>query len=381
MPGVLRGELDALPEAWAFYRLAAQGDADNALHRLPKGSDDPVVAYNRFVLAPSPTGYAELCQRLHGDLGHLLEVVAYRDGLREQFPEPVQTEHAVVAAYTRATLAHARIDAGDLGGALAELEGAAESIEAEHRVFAARLWGEAAALEQVHTGPSHRGTRLFQRAIDLLEETAFASTQAEFWLQLGVAHTTLAEGRKGALQRAVQCFHQALKTFTREDYPESFALAQVQVALAYLAMPMQADAARLRPAIAVQCLREALSIFTPQDYPDYWASTTMNLANALQHLPSAHRERNLWEAIQLYDQVLEVRKEAADPLGYARVLANQGNALAHLGAFRNAVPRLEQARKQFSAHGDHDAAEAVGELLAEIATRSREAEVTVDESP
>ncbi|MDW8215775.1 MAG: hypothetical protein RMJ55_19670, partial [Roseiflexaceae bacterium] len=56
-----------------------------------------------------------------------------------------------------------------------------------------------------------------------------------------------------------------------------------------------------------------------------------------------------------------------DPAGYARVLANQGNALAHLGEFTRARRQLSEARRLFAACDDADAVTGVDEVLAEIA--------------
>ena len=79
-----------------------------------------------------------------------------------------------------------------------------------------------------------------------------------------------------------------------------------------------------------------------------WASTQLNLANALQYLPSVHQEANLDEAVQLYEEVLQYRDPQRDPLGYARILANQGNALGHLGVLRRRPERLTRARELFA---------------------------------
>ena len=105
-------------------------------------------------------------------------------------------------------------------------------------------------------------------------------------------------------------------------------------------------------------------MYTPQTHPAQWASAQVNLANALQYLPSSHQEQNLDEAVQLYEEVLQFRDPASDPVGYARILSNQGNALGHLGVFDDARARLEQARVLFAEAGDNDSAATVGEILA-----------------
>jgi tetratricopeptide (TPR) repeat protein len=158
---------------------------------------------------------------------------------------------------------------------------------------------------------------------------------------------------------------------TRQNAPELYALAQNNLALAYLAMPLTEASDQLRMGIAVQALREALKVYKREAYPEQWASTQLNLANALQYLPSSHPEDNLSEAVGLYEEVLQARDPQRDPLGYARLLANQGNALAHLGIFDHAVPKLQQAAWLFAQGGDDDAATTVNGLLAEITETHR----------
>ena len=49
-----------------------------------------------------------------------------------------------------------------------------------------------------------------------------------------------------------------------------------------------------------------------------------------------------------------------------RILANQGNALGHLGVFSDARERLERARTLFLEAGDTDAVQGVDEVLASL---------------
>jgi hypothetical protein len=101
-----------------------------------------------------------------------------------------------------------------------------------------------------------------------------------------------------------------------------------------------------------------------------WATATLNLANALTYAPSGRQGDNLVEAVELYEDVLSVRDRETDPVGRARVLTNQGNALAHLGVFDQAKAKLYEARFLFEEQLDHDSALAVRSVLDEIAKRS-----------
>lgn len=95
----------------------------------------------------------------------------------------------------------------------------------------------------------------------------------------------------------------------------------------------------------------------------------MNLASALQYLPSSHPAENLAQAVEAYEQALQVRTEARDPVAHGRVLLNQANALAHLGIFKPAIEKLATAMKLLSWHGHDDEATAARDLLAGIEHR------------
>jgi hypothetical protein len=64
--------------------------------------------------------------------------------------------------------------------------------------------------------------------------------------------------------------------------------------------------------------------------------------------------------------VLQARDRDTDPLGRARVLANQGNVLAHIGDFDQAKAKLYEARYLFEELGDHDSVRTVRGVLDEI---------------
>jgi tetratricopeptide (TPR) repeat protein len=131
-------------------------------------------------------------------------------------------------------------------------------------------------------------------------------------------------------------------------------------------MPMAEASGQLRLGVAAQSLRSALKVFTREAHPQRWAATQLNLANSLVYAPSTHQGDNLVEAVELYEAVLEARDRDTDPLGRARVLANQGNALAHLGAFDQARAKLYEARFLFEELDDHDSVRAVRGVLDEV---------------
>jgi len=175
----------------------------------------------------------------------------------------------------------------------------------------------------------------------------------------------------GMLGQAVQHYHNALQEVDVESAPEVWAAAHAGLATAYLTMPMTQAGDQLRLGVAVGSLRASLTVYTPQTHPAEWSSAQLNLANALVYAPSKHQGDNLTEAVELYEAVLAARERASDPVGYARALANQGNALAHLGLFDQARAKLAEARYLFEESQDWSALATVRTLLDDLARQQK----------
>lgn len=364
-PDLMQGRQPATwPETLRFFEQALAGDVE-AAHAALAHDDSPIGRYNRFVLRSDPEQYAQLKAELSGELGQLLDVVAYTLGYIANPPErgDSQAERLALVLLTQAAYA---LEQGAPDEAVSLLDEAVTLARLVSPMLAAQLLATRAETQYSQHGADPFVIQQYQEALKLLQPSELANTRAEIALNLGIVYHDMAQGRRAALLEAVNCYQQALTFFNRDDHPESYALAQSNLALAYLSMPMQEAGDPLRMAIAVQSLKEALKVYRPDSHPEQWASAQLNLANAYQYLPSAHPEENLTEAVQLYEEVLAARDREADPLGLARVLANQGNALAHLGIFVHAIPKLNEARTIFEAHGEVDAAHSVADIIEQI---------------
>jgi len=189
----------------------------------------------------------------------------------------------------------------------------------------------------------------------------------ELYTRMGMMLQNASNGQRGALLQAVNSYQAALQSgVTQEDHPQLFAQLQNNLGLAYLSMPATGASHQLRNGIAVQSFRHALKVYTIEAFPDMWASVSMNLANALQYAPSSHPEENLIQAVETYEEVLQVRSRAKDPVAYALVLLNQANALAHLGMFKPALEKLAEAYKLFHWYDQIEQANAAQELVEQI---------------
>lgn len=358
-------EPDEWPEALAHVRLALDGDVEGAAAAVD--GDDDVARYNRAVLVGGDEAWADLVARTSGELGALARTAAFSVGMLDEPPTTDEATGEVAATIGSARAAWA-LEQGDVVGASEELrDAAALASDSGAPLLAASLRLTRSELLREGLGDPRAAATEADEAIKALPLSAPAELRAELQVARALARQELAGDNRGALLAVVADLTEAVKVLREDSHPELFAVINQQLALAYLMMPMGDDGDRIRLGVAVTSLRAALRVFAPQTHPGAWATTQVNLANALQYLPSAHQEANLDEAVQLYEEVLSYRDEQIDPVGVARILTNQANALGHLGVLDDATERLQRARALFAGAGDEGGTQAVDELLAEVA--------------
>lgn len=358
---------DTFPAELAFYERALAGDVDGALALLV--GDDPLTEANRLVLDPSPSRLARVLDMATelGDpvLTSFAESIGFVVGLRSQ-PGNGATIDGEFAALAHAAAATLALEQHDGAEAVEQLEAAALAANPVSKALAGQLMGQLANT-QLDEGGAQRAAVTFQAAIDQLEDTDLFVSRAELHVAAGAMFQEMSEAAPRLMQQAINHYHQAMALVNAESAPETFAIANANLGLAYITMPMTEASDQLRIGVAVQSMREALNYFTPESHPDRWSSTQLNLANALVYMPSKHQADNIAEAVDLYEDVLSHRDRHTDPHGRARVLANQGNALAHLGMFDDAKIRLHEARAIFEEFDEDEAVRAVRSVLDEVA--------------
>ena len=356
---LLAGRLPQWPAALRAHELALAGDRDGALAALQ--GDDPVTRYNRFVMDPDSEDADDVRSGL-GEFGVLVDVVRFALGRSDTAPD-LGAADAELAATILSVQASRALQDGDPAAAVALLDRAAEQAAGVSEPLRGVLLGAAAS---VLDGPE--AVSRYETALKILEDAEdLRLARAELHVALaGVFHEQAVEN-PGLLNKAVPHYHSALQLVWREEAPLLWASAHANLATAYLTMPMTEASSQLRLGVAAQSLRSALKVYTPEEHPEQWASVQLNLANSLVYTPSSHQTENLVEAVNLYEAVLQARDRDIDPLGRARVLANQGNVLAHLGDFDQAKAKLYDARFLFEELGDHDSVMTVRGVLDEIA--------------
>ncbi|WP_026100533.1 hypothetical protein [Fortiea contorta] len=219
----------------------------------------------------------------------------------------------------------------------------------------------------------------YEAALPILQQLASPLEVAESQMNLGLVLQSLVPLNLARIADSIQAYHEALRVFTWEKYPQEYAILYNNIAIAYLSMPLASEREYLRQGLAVQSFETALKHITLIDHPREYAMLQNNLGNALQYLISSHPVENNMKAIAAYDQALKVRNARDTPLEYANTISNKANALFNLpdnpekpenGNFQNLLQArtyYQTAWEIFTQHKQLEQAEIVAQALQEIA--------------
>ncbi|MEZ6096829.1 MAG: hypothetical protein R3C03_21845 [Pirellulaceae bacterium] len=354
---MLRGSFpENISAEWEFYRLAYHRDLDGCklalahlLEQLQEGSiDEWVCQYNCFVVEPTESRFEELRSSPVAEIRELTEVAAYSVGMVDSLPDEFRVDGELLA-WAMAAKAAEEVEKENFVAARQMLGDGIDAANTTSPIFAAVLLAQSANIAQNNLNlPPGLIQQDLKRAIDIATEYSLRPFEGELWLQLGMLMQQAAGESRGALLEAINAYQEALRTGIDADTnPVLFAEVQNNLGLAYLAMPQTESSSQLRSGIAIQSFRKALESINVERHTDLWARIQMNLANALQYAPSSHPIENLVQAVESYEEVLQVRTKAKDPVSFALVALNQSNALAHLGMFKPALEKASEAYKLF----------------------------------
>ncbi|MBE9037324.1 hypothetical protein [aff. Roholtiella sp. LEGE 12411] len=170
----------------------------------------------------------------------------------------------------------------------------------------------------------------YEEALPTLQKLALPEEAAEAQMNFGLVLQSLVPFNLARITDSIQAYHEALRVFTWQDYPQEYAILYNNIAIAYLSMPLASEREYLRQGLAVQSFEVALKHINLIDHPREYAMLQNNLGNALQYLVSSHPLENNLRAIAAYDEALKVRNPKDTPLEYANTISNKANALFNL---------------------------------------------------
>ncbi|MBW4559069.1 MAG: hypothetical protein KME59_24735 [Trichormus sp. ATA11-4-KO1] len=219
----------------------------------------------------------------------------------------------------------------------------------------------------------------YEEALPILQQLASPEEVAEAQMNFGLALQSLVPFNLARITDSIQAYHEALRVFTWENYPQEYAILYNNIAIAYLSMPMASEREYLRQGLAVQSFEVALKHINLIEHSREYAMLQNNLGNALQYLVSSHPIENNLRAIAAYDEALKVRNSKDTPLEYANTISNKANALFNLpddpekpeaGNFQNLLKArdyYQEAWEIFHQYQQTEQAKIVAQALQELA--------------
>jgi hypothetical protein len=91
----------------------------------------------------------------------------------------------------------------------------------------------------------------------------------------GAYHSRIFGKRVDNLEQALSHCNQALEVYTRQDFPEDWAMVQGTLANVFLSRIAGERSANLEQAIS--CNKQALQVYACEDFPVNWAAIHLNL--------------------------------------------------------------------------------------------------------
>ena len=125
------------------------------------------------------------------------------------------------------------------------------------------------------------------------------------------------------LEIAIACYEIVSTVYTREAFPQEWAMTQNNLANAYYARIRGEKTQNIETAIA--SYHNALEVYTREAFPQEWATTQNNLANAYSDRIRQEKAENIESASASYHNALTIRTREAFPQDYTETLFNLGN--------------------------------------------------------
>lgn len=242
--------------------------------------------------------------------------------------------------------------------------------------------GKAGALQMIPDGDSQmlqEARADYEEALPILQQFATAEEVAAAQMNLGLVLQSLVPENLARISESIHFYHEALRVFTWEKYPQEYAILYNNIAIAYLSMAMSSERESLRQGLAIQSFETALKHINIIDHPREYAMLQNNLGNALQYLVSSYPVENNLRAVLAYNEALKVRNPQNTPLEYANTISNKANVLFNLpdnpekpelGNLRNLLQAREyyqEAWQIFTENQQREQAEIVGKALEDLA--------------
>ena len=161
------------------------------------------------------------------------------------------------------------------------------------------------------------------KAISIYEDEDLPEFLASAYLRKGtLLYTWAQDANPQFYQSAIDTYQEALKTFTREEFPPVFAEIHHNLAVIYAEMPVEDKKKTMWSAFSATSFKECLDFYQKETYPYEYAMVANNYANALLKYPPAKTGDNSEKAVYYYLEALEIRDAQQFPTERAHTILN-----------------------------------------------------------
>jgi len=180
------------------------------------------------------------------------------------------------------------------------------------------------------------------KAISIYENEYLPEFLASAYLRKGtLLYTWAQDDNPQFYQSAIDTYQEALKTFTREEFPHVYAEIHHNLAVIYAEMPAQDTKKAMWSAFSATSFKECLDFYQKETYPYEYAMVANNYANALLKYPAAKTGDNAEKAVYYYLEALEIRDAHQFPVERAHTILNYLEACWRV---QNINKTMERAR-------------------------------------
>ncbi|WP_414582013.1 CHAT domain-containing protein [Scytonema sp. PCC 10023] len=182
----------------------------------------------------------------------------------------------------------------------------------------------------------------YEVVLTVFTREAFPQDWAMTQNNLGNAYSNRIFGEKAQnIELAITSFTAALEVTTRQAFPQDWAMTQNNLGNAYLYRIFGEKAQNIE--LAITSFTAALEVTTRQAFPQLWATTQINLGNAYSDRIFGEKAQNIELAIASFTAALEVTTRQAFPQKHAETSFNLGIAYQDAQRFTDAYTTFKSA--------------------------------------
>jgi tetratricopeptide (TPR) repeat protein len=179
------------------------------------------------------------------------------------------------------------------------------------RQYIGDFQGEAETLSQIAMAYISQGKLdqvmpWFQQALAITQEIKDIHGQVKILHQMAKFYVSQSQ-----YEEAIASNEKILQIYTRQNFPEDWAMTVNNLAIAYSERTLGKKAENLEHAI--NYYHQALQVYTRDAFPQPWAITQNNLGNAYSERILGEKASNLEQAIHCYQQALQVHTREISP--------------------------------------------------------------------